>query len=101
LKTPLAALRLLNFGLIAYLLAVLGSRHPSWLVARPLALVGRHSLPVFTASIWVAQITLSYPELADSPAGRWLETGFVLAGVAATALACEGYRRWLGRRAAH
>ncbi len=100
-KTPLAALRLLDFGLIAYLLAVLGCRHPSWLVARPLALVGRHSLPVFTASIWVAQITLSYPELADSPTGRWLETGFVLAGVAGTALACEGYRRWLGRRTPH
>lgn len=93
-KTPLALLRLLNFGLIAYLLAVLGSRYPHWLVARPLALLGRHSLAVFTASIWCAQISLCFPDMADSSTGRLLETCFVILGIGATALACELYAPW-------
>lgn len=97
-KTPLAALRLLNFGLLAYLLAVLGSRRPAWLVAPPLALLGRHSLPIFTASCWCAQIALSFPELGDTSTGRWLKTGFMLAGVLATAAACEVWRRHHARR---
>ncbi len=94
-KTPLALLRLLDFGLLAYLLAVLGSRYPQLLVARPLALLGRHSLPVFSASILCAQLVLCYPELAEVSSGRWLKTSFVVIAVALTALACEAYRRWL------
>lgn len=92
-KTPLALLRLLNFGLIAYLLAVLGSRHPGAIAFKPLATLGRHSLPVFTASIWCAQIALSYPELADTSAGRWSKTIFALLGALVTAAACELYWR--------
>jgi hypothetical protein len=92
-KTPLAALRLLNFGLIAYLLGVLGSRRPAWLSLRPFATIGRHSLPIFTATVWCAQITLSFPDVGNDPAGRWLETAFVLVGMTATAIACEFYRR--------
>jgi len=88
-KTPLALLRILDFGLLAYLFAVLGSRHPSWLTVRHLALLGRHSLPVFTAGIWCAQIALCYPELADSAPGRWLKTVFALLGIVGTAIGCE------------
>lgn len=97
-KTPLAALRLMDFGLVAYLLAIIGSRHPRWLEAEPLALLGRHSLPVFTASIWCAQLALSYPCLADTWTGRMLKTAFVVGGVVAAAAGCEVYRRWLAQR---
>lgn len=97
-KTPLAVLRLLNFGLLAYLVAVCGSRHPGWLSVRPLAVLGRHSLPVFMASIWCAQITLSFPDVAESAAGRWVRTGFTGAGVMLTALACDAYARFRRNR---
>jgi len=97
-KTPLAALRLLNFGLLAYLLGVLGSRRPAWLSYRPLATLGRHSLPVFTATIWCAQIALCFPEAGDVAVGRWLETAFVLVGMIATAATFEFLRlRSLGK----
>jgi hypothetical protein len=88
-KTPLASLRLLNFGLLAYLLGLLGTRHPHWLVARPLALLGRHALPVFTVSIWCAQISLCFPEAAAIPLGRWIATAFVVLGALVTAAACD------------
>ena len=91
-KTPLAILRLLDFALLAYLLAVIGCRHPGWLVLRPFAILGRHSLPVFTTSILCAQLALCYPELDTTPQSRWLKTGFVLLGCLAAALACELYR---------
>jgi len=96
-KTPLAFLRLLDFGLLAYLLAVLGSRYPRHLVARPVALLGRHSLPIFTASILGAQLVLCYPDLDDVTSGRWLKTAFILVALACTALACEFYRRALAK----
>lgn len=92
-KTSLAALRMLNFGLIAYLLAVLGSCRPRLLAFAPLAMLGRHSLPVFTASIWSAQICLSFPDAADSWAGRMIETVLTIAGIVLTAITCEAYSR--------
>lgn len=92
-KTSLATLRMLNFGLIAYLLAVLGSCRPKLLSFAPLAVLGRHSLPVFTASIWSAQICLSFPDAADSWGGRMIETVLTIAGIVATAIACEAYAR--------
>lgn len=92
-KTSLAALRMLNFGLIAYLLAVLGSCRPKLLSFAPLAMLGRHSLPVFTASIWSAQICLSFPDAADSWTGRMIETALTIAGIVATAIVCEAYAR--------
>jgi hypothetical protein len=91
-KTPLAALRLLNFGLLAYLLGVLGSRHRTWLSFRPLATIGRHSLPVFVATIGCAQIALCFPDAGDVAIGRWISTAFVLLAIAGTAAACEATR---------
>lgn len=92
-KTPLACLRLLNFALLAYFLAVVGCARPAWLTLRPLALVGRHALPVFTISVWCAQIALSYDEVGNCATGRWLKTAFVLLAIGLTTLAFETYRR--------
>ncbi len=97
-KTPLALLRLLNFGLLAYLLAVCGSWRPGWLSVRPLAMLGRHSLAVFMASIWCAQIALSFPDVADSAAGRWVRTGFTAASVMLIGLTCELHARYRRRQ---
>ncbi len=92
-KTPLALLRLVNFGLLAWLLGLVASVRPAWFNYRPLALLGEHSLPVFVVSIWCACLTLCFPESGWSPVGRWLETALVIVGMAATAFACEYLRK--------
>lgn len=86
-KPVLAPLRLFNFALVAYLVgagAMLFPRAFSW---RPLALLGQHTLSVFSAHVIVAMVILTYPELFFyTPAGRWTATGAMVFTLFATAL---------------
>ncbi|HLP09638.1 MAG TPA: OpgC domain-containing protein [Opitutaceae bacterium] len=97
-KPTLAVLRWVNFAALAFLLALVVQRRPQWFEWRPLAAIGQHPLPVFTVSIWTTQMALSYPDLGDSPVGRWGQTLFVLGAIAATTAGCVYYRRWHRRR---
>jgi hypothetical protein len=61
-KPTLAPLRLLNFTVIAYLIAAVAVRRPRLVVARPLAFLGRHSLAVFTFQSVVALLLNTQPQ---------------------------------------
>lgn len=98
-KPALGALRLLDFLVVAYLLALFGARWPRALQARPLAFLGRHSLAVVaTQTLVVAMLLLlpawdaaALPRLAANLAllvllfgGAWLQSrlGLPIAAVA-------------------
>ncbi|MGC4072683.1 MAG: OpgC domain-containing protein [Nibricoccus sp.] len=80
-KTPLAPLRLINFGLIAYLIASSAHVFPKLFSWRPLAFLGRHSLAAFTGQTLLAAVILTWPETGDDPHWRWFNTGFVIVGL--------------------
>ncbi len=94
-KNNLAPLRLLDFALLAYLLQLAITRFPSIMQWRPLAFLGRHSLPVFSAHVVIATVLLGLPSLfAETARGRWAGTGILLSGMfAAAALAHALARR--------
>jgi hypothetical protein len=86
-KNNLAPLRLLDFALLAYLVHLAIARFPAIMQWRPLAFLGRHSLPVFSAHVVIATVLLGLPALfAETARGRWAGTGILLGGmfVAAT-----------------
>ncbi len=97
-KPTFGVLRAANFAALAFLLALAAQRRPRWFEWRPLAVVGQHPLPVFTASIWSTQLAFSFPGLADSAAGRWGQTLLVFVAIAATAGGCAFHHRRLRRR---
>lgn len=88
-KISLGFLRLLNFALLAYLIALLRRRKPRLLAAEPVAALGRHPLPVFAASILSAMISLSFADSGETSAGRWVQTAFVITSMIATAAVLE------------
>ena len=53
-RGDLDVLRLLNFAALAYLVARISERHPSWFEWRWLAFLGQHSLQVFCYSVAAA-----------------------------------------------
>ncbi len=69
-KTHLAPLRLVNFIVLAYLIAAVAVRRPRFANFRPLAFLGRHSLIVFTAQATVCLFVLTQPQLFATFAGR-------------------------------
>jgi len=112
-KNNLAPLRLFDFALLAYLLQLAITRFPSIMQWRPLAFLGRHSLPVFSAHVVIATVLLGLPSVfSTTTGGRWAGTVILLGGMfAAAALAQMLSRRkadapttalparhsWLGR----
>ncbi|HXA14774.1 MAG TPA: OpgC domain-containing protein [Opitutaceae bacterium] len=88
-KPSLGPLRLGSFALAAYLIAVAGTRFPSLLAWRPMALLGRHSLPVMTAQCVLILGLLAHDNLFATSADRWAVTAFMLAALFAVAAACE------------
>jgi len=71
-KPALGLLRMADFGCVAYLVSVLAARHPAAVTARPLALLGRHSLAVVaTQSVAIVTI-LQFAPLFATAAGRTL-----------------------------
>lgn len=99
-KPVLAPLRLLNFALVAYLVGAGATLFPRAFSWRPLALLGQHTLSVFSAHVVVAMVILTYPELFFyTPAGRWTATGAMLFTLFATALVSRWRRDREIRRA--
>lgn len=71
-KTHLAPLRLLNFVVLAYLIAAVAIHRPRLVTFRPLAFIGRNSLAVFSCQVTVCVFVLAQPFLFHSFAARTL-----------------------------
>ncbi len=71
-KTHLAPLRLLNFIVLAYLIAAVAVHWPRLVTFRPLALLGRNSLAVFSVQVTVCAFVLTQPYCFHSFASRTL-----------------------------
>ncbi len=85
-KNNLAPLRLINVALVFYLVHLALARFPSLIQWRPLALLGRHSLPVFAGHIVIASMLLAFPALFSETVGsRWISTTILLGGMFAVA----------------
>jgi hypothetical protein len=96
-KPALGLFRLANFGCVAYLVAIFGSRCPHWLTWRPLAFLGRHSLPVVAVQSVAVMMLLQFDVLFANPMRR---TGTALAAVGLLFVAAALHERWTGRRTA-
>jgi hypothetical protein len=92
-KPSLGALRLMSFALVAYLVAVVGTRFPRLLSWRPLAMLGRHSLPVVAAQCVLVLILLAHDNLFNTATDRWIVTGATIAMLFAVAATCEMLQR--------
>jgi hypothetical protein len=85
-KATLAPLRLVNVALVFYLIALAVRAFPARFVCRPLELLGRHSLAVFTVHVVVAEIVLGLPRYFEGNAvGRGLNNALLIACMFATA----------------
>jgi hypothetical protein len=71
-KTHLAPLRLLNFIVLAYLIAAVAAYRPRFVTFRPLAFLGRHSLVVFSVQVTVCAFLLTQPGLFHTFTSRTL-----------------------------
>lgn len=69
-KTHIAPLRLVNFVVLAYLIAAVAVHRPRFLTIRPLAFLGRNSLVVFTAQATICFFVLTQPGLFATFASR-------------------------------
>jgi hypothetical protein len=96
-KPALGALRLADFAAVAYLIAVLGGRFPRVLSWRPLAFLGRHSLPVVGFQTLLIMILLEFPSLFATALGDWATTAAAIAILFAIAAAHEAWGQ-LGTR---
>jgi hypothetical protein len=93
-KPALGLLRMADFGAVAYLVAILGERFPRALVARPLALLGRHSIAVVAAQTVAVLVLLQFSPLFSTALGRTLTA----AGAVALLLGVAAIRERLMRR---
>ncbi len=71
-KPALGLLRMADFGCVAYLVGVLGSRFPDALTWRPLAFLGRHSLAVVATQSVAVMGLLQFPALFETELSRTL-----------------------------
>jgi hypothetical protein len=84
-KPALGLLRLADFGSVAYLVAVIGSRVPALVTSRPLALLGRHSLAVVAFQSVLVMALLEFPALFETETSRLLTTAAAVAALFAAA----------------
>lgn len=85
-KNILAPLRLLNIAALFYVFYVAMQAAPRAFHWPPLALLGRHSLPVFAVHGAVAYILYAFPQYVSStPSQRWLGTGIMIGSMFVTA----------------
>lgn len=66
-KPNLGFLRLANFGMIAYLVGLVGAYFPRLLTWRPLAFIGQHSLVVFAAQSVAVSVVIQFDPLFSTP----------------------------------
>lgn len=69
-KKHLAPLRLLDFAVLAYLIAAVGAHRPAFVTFRPLAFLGRNSLIVFTTQATLCVFIVTQPQLSATFAER-------------------------------
>ena len=69
-KTHVSPLRLVNFIVLAYLIAAVAIHRPRLFMFRPLAFLGQHSLVVFTVQATACAILVSQPCFSSSFAHR-------------------------------
>ncbi|HEY8901190.1 MAG TPA: OpgC domain-containing protein [Chthoniobacterales bacterium] len=93
-KNFLGPLRVLNVAAAFYLLLAAARWLPRLLEIRPLAFLGKHTLPVFCAHIVAAYVIYAFPGTFDESAGgRWLGTGVILAVMFVAAWAHESWKK--------
>lgn len=86
-KNNLAPVRLLNTFALFLLVHLAFVRWPRAFTWRPLALLGRHSLAVFSTHIGVAYLLFAFPQfVATSPARTWIGTTVMIASLFAVAV---------------
>ena len=96
-KSHLAPVRLVNFIIIAYLIAAVAVHRPRFFVIRPVAFLGRHSLPVFAFEAVVTLFLLTQPQLSATFGRR---TAVALGMVALLYLPAWLHARYQSRRRA-
>ena len=93
-KNNLAPARLLNTLALFYLVHLAFGRWPRAFGWPPLALLGRHSLAVFSTHVATAYVLYAFPQYVSTGlAQTWLGTGLMLGAMALVALACERAKR--------
>jgi len=93
-KNNLAPVRLLNTCALFLLVHGAFVRWPRAFHWRPLALLGRHSLAVFSTHIAVAYVLFAFPQVVSAtPARTWIGTATMLGSLFAVALWQERTRR--------
>ncbi len=95
-KPNLGALRLADFGMAAYLVALVGARWPALVTWRPLAFIGQHSLVVVAAQSVLVMILIQFNTLFDTKLHDYLTT----AGAVAFLFGAAGIHQWITRWAA-
>ena len=91
-KPALGLFRLADFGAVAYLVAVLGSRLPRILTWKALAYLGQASIAVVAAQSVAVTIVLQFDPLSQTPASRTLVVAAVIAWMYLVALAYHRHR---------
>jgi hypothetical protein len=77
-KPALGLFRMADFGCVAYLVGVFGTQFPKWLMFRPLAFLGRHSLAVVAAQSVAVMVLLQFTDLYDTRVASTLSTVVVV-----------------------
>jgi hypothetical protein len=92
-KPSLGAVRLMSSALFFYLIAVAGTRFPRLLSWRPLAVLGRHPLPVVASQCVLVLVFLAHDNFLATAMDRWIVTGVTIASLFAVAGLCEILQR--------
>jgi hypothetical protein len=92
-KPSLGALRLMSSALFLYLVAVAGTRFPRLFSWPPLAMLGRHSLPVVASQCVLVLVFLAHDDFLATATDRWIVSGVTIATLFAVAGLCEILQR--------
>jgi hypothetical protein len=93
-KNNLAPLRFLDTALLFWLTHAVLTRWPNALSWRPLAALGRHSLPVFSAHVLVAYVILAEPAVFNaSKLGQFAGIAILLGAMAVTAIIADRQKK--------
>lgn len=89
-KNNLAPVRLLNTLALFYLVHAAFVRWPKLFTWPPLALLGRHSLVIFSVHVATAYVLYAFPHYVSStPLQRWVGSGLMLTVLFAFAWVCD------------
>jgi hypothetical protein len=92
-KPSLGAVRLMSSALFFYLVAVAGTRFPRLLSWPPLAMLGRHSLPVVASQCVLVLVVLAHDNFLATATDRWIVSGITIVSLFVVAGLCEILQR--------